>query len=397
MATKKQWDAGTRFRERETGDIVGMLYKIRDKNKNPILPCCTNDWSHADDLKALAGGAGRYLAFIHVDGNGVGKRKPEPDAAPLGSKETREMAFNRWLKSEAETEVFFYSMRSSVRAALTESLAKTFGQLAPDTFDGTVPYQLLMAGGDDLLLITRAEYALPWLVAYAEALDVKLLSDGRPLDVGAGVIISRPSFPFHSLHALAEELAASAKRLARDENGKGKGCSVADWMILSESASPGVEAHRRQHGLVRYSVGASKETLVLSGRPYFILPQSSKETAALPSAPPTSLSELLDAAKIIRQDSDQVARSQRKAMPQAVRQGRRAAINAIIDLPPSMRKLLDELRVCQKSDPWEPNKNDTSPEENFLMTRLLDLLEICEIPDLGSQHDEADSSGGKAA
>ena len=39
------------------------------------------------------------------------------------------------------------------------------------------------------------------------------LADGKRLHLGIGVAIVKKTFPFHRSHALAEQLAASAKRL----------------------------------------------------------------------------------------------------------------------------------------------------------------------------------------
>jgi hypothetical protein len=380
---KKQWDAGTRFGKNDTNDIVGLLQRACQNDGTPVLPCRAAEWKDAEDLEELAGGPGRYLAVVHVDGNRVGSRKPDPDRQRRADGETGDDAFRRWLASEAKIEAFFYSMRSNVRAALAQALHATFGGLSAR--DASVrPYQLLMVGGDDVLLLTQAEYALQFVAHYAQALsdDRRKLSDGATLDIGAGVVIAQASFPFHTMHALAEELANSAKRLARGNDNANR--SVVDWMIVTQSAALDVAAHRRLHDIVSYRVDDVSERLVLSARPYFV-----RQPCPLAGASPESLSSLqalLDASDALRKQSDAVARSQRKALPERIGLGRRSAIAAFAGLPEAMRTLISAQGGYKDCNPWTEvaaTSIDGKITEKTYLTRLLDLLEVAEIPDLG--------------
>lgn len=379
---KKQWDAGTRFGKNSTNDIVGLLQRCQTDGTS-VLPCRGAEWKDAEDLEQLAGGPGRYLAVVHVDGNRVGNRKPHPDPRPLGEGETADDAFHRWLASEAKIEAFFHSMRSNVRTALAEALHATFRDLSAE--HGSVrPYQLLMVGGDDVLLLMQAEHALPFVAHYAQALsdERRKLSDGATLDIGAGVVIAQASFPFHAMHALAEELASSAKRLARGEDNTNR--SVVDWMIVTQSAALDVAAHRGLHDIVSYRIDDVSERLVLSARPYFVLPPYAEAGADPESL--SSLQALLAASDLLREQSDSVARSQRKALPESIKLGRRSAMAAFADLPEAMRALISEHGSYQDCNPWTEvaaTTNDGGVTEKTYLTRLLDLLEVTEIPSLG--------------
>lgn len=375
---EQQWNAGTRFREGRTHDVVGLLQKLQR------LPCRGNGWRDAEDLTQLAGGKGRYLALVHIDGNGVGKRTPQQGG---GKDQPPSQTFQDWLNHEATVEAFFASMRQQVRLALVETLTATFATAAP----GITPYQLLMLGGDDLLLVCQAEFALPFVVHYAQALRAKPLSDRDALDIGAGVAISQPSFPFHALHALAEELASSAKRLSRGCTGH----SVVDWMVVTNASVPDLQVHRRQHDHRRYKLtqDGPVEQLIVNARPYFVLadPQR-KHPADLHSLQSShSLQSLLAAADALRaartgQGGD-VARSQLKQLPASLRAGRRAGARAFSVLPTAIRTVLKAHDITQA---W------SLLGDNSWLSALADLVEVSEIADLGRRVRTAASAGGAA-
>jgi len=365
---KGQWDAGTRFRNGGTFDIVGLLQKVKKSDGTHVLPCRGQGWADAEDLTELAGGKGRYLALVHVDGNGVGKRTPQTQRSTGNAT----LTLQSWLDQEAKVEAFFASMRQSVRQALAEALAETF---EPDgATPGISPYQLLMLGGDDLLLACRAEFALPFVANYALALANKPLSDKRPLDIGAGVAIAQPTFPFHALHALAEELAASAKRLSRACEGN----SVVDWMVVTNASVTQPAEHRRRHDWLRYRLHADGpiEQLAVNARPYFVL--TGPERTHSHGKP--SLQALIAAAKDLREtrvtEGGDAARSQLKQLPGSLRAGRRAGEQAFSVLP-------DAIRSCLKSHGMIQAWTASSDAADSWFTCLSDLVELSEIADLG--------------
>lgn len=370
---KQQWLAGKRFARGRTNDVVGLLQRAVDGDGKSLLPCRTpGEWALPKDLEQLAGGAGCYLALVHLDGNRVGLRKPPVDDTPLIAGETEDDAFGRWLASEARIETFFHTMRAQVRRALVVALTEVFADLQPPKGGMAVmPYQLLMVGGDDVLLLMGAEHALPFVVAYGKALTSS--AGAEALDFGAGVAIAPPTFRFHALHELADELVSSAKRLSRAVGNQGR--SVVDWSVVTSASATGLAAHRRTHDLVRYRVGKVVETLITNGRPYFVLPKN----GATPRGETPSLQELLATAEALRQDP--VARSQRKALPGAMRQGRYAAIDAIADLPNGMLETLREHRAVEADDPWICA--GCEPHNSLYLSHLPDILELAEIPDLG--------------
>ncbi len=286
---KMMEEQGKSFRDHPT-DLIALL------ERNRLIPCAEKP---PQDLGELVDDD--YLALIHADGNSIGQRYQD-------WKKKLAKDQDGGLEAEAHGERFYHSMRVSVRVALTEALNKVF-QNAPTR------YQLLMLGGDDLLLACAARYALPFAQAYAEALSHLKLCDGQPLSIGTGIIIAKKTFPFHRLHAMAETLADSAKQRYRADPSIG---SVVDWHVTSSSWVDDPIAERRADSL--------SANAVLSGKPYPILG-------------PCGLEILLkEAAKI--GDSADVARSQLRNLVEIMRQGPGLAELAWHELPGTMRPLL---------------------------------------------------------
>lgn len=275
-----------------------------------------------------------YLALIHADGNSIGQRYQD-----WRNQSTEQ---NRGLGVEAHGEHFYHSMRVAVRRALTAALNQVF-ENAPQR------YQLLMLGGDDLLLTCAASYALPFVCAYAKALESLPLCDGKPLSIGVGVAIAKQTFPFHRLHATAEALADSAKQRYRADLSLG---SVVDWHVTSSAWLVDPIAERQADSLAGNAV--------LSGKPYSVLGSHSLDT-------------LLSQTKCIGQ-SPNVARSQLRNLVEVMRQGPNLAELTWLELPEKMRNLLKDVLAA-----FGQNGLFRSLADSRQTSVLPDLVELYEI------------------
>lgn len=210
---------GAKFHQgREPRDIISLMRVLTPP------PRVLGAWGAAQLT------AGDYLALIHADGNGIGLRyKACQQAWSKGQEKPaiKEKEFD--VAREAQGEAFFHSTRLAVRRAIVDALDKTF----PDSY-AVCPYEVLMLGGDDLLLVCRADQALELARHYATELDKYSLADGKPLQVAIGVAIAQQSYPLHRLHELAEALAGSAKRSHRSL-GDAEKASVIDWQVVTQS------------------------------------------------------------------------------------------------------------------------------------------------------------------
>lgn len=288
------------------------------------------------ELKDLVGNG--YLALIHADGNGVG--------SGLGKD-----------KPDSECATFFHRNRVLLRRAVK----KAIDTHCPDT--GRAPLIPLMLGGDDLLLVTRAEIALPFVVTLCEELDaLQKESNGFKLTVGVGVVFAKHTIPIHRLHEVAEQLASSAKRRFRGFKDEEAKRSVVDWAVYSTAWVDDPEEVRRRDWLR----GSGNELRVLSQRPIDVL---GHELA--------SLQGLVEGVKKLKD----APRSQLRHLVEQLPRGRSLSELAFAELS---RPAKDALEAARLTEPWHR-------AGNAWITALLDLVEISEIDRLGRNSERADT------
>ncbi len=302
--------------------------------------------SRAQELKELVGSG--YLALVHADGNSVGSGAPKSDCGSDRAK-------------------FFHRNRVLLRRALKKSIDAH----GPD--QGRAPLIPLMLGGDDLLLVCRAEIALPFIVTLCKELDKFQRDDGDgfKLTLGVGVVFAKHTIPIHRLHEIAEQLAGSAKRRFRGftENG-GVGRSVIDWAVYSTTWVDDPMEVRRRDWL--RSEGDDKR--VLSQRPVDVLGEHLD-----------TLEGLVGAAKSLV--LVHAPRSQLRYLVDQLPRGRVLSELAFAELSKEAKEALKKAGV---KTTWQP----TSANGPWL-TELLDLVEISEIARLGrTSNDDREASNG---
>jgi hypothetical protein len=294
-------------------------------------------------FEELAGSG--YLALIHADGNGVGAAAGAVNAD--------------------EREWFYHRNRVTLRRALASAIN--------DVVDGaTVPLLPLMIGGDDMLVVARAEVAHRFVVRMCRHIKDLQAEDRRPfeLTLGIGVVVARPSIPIHRLHEVAERLASSAKRRYCATESAGPR-SVIDWAVYTSSWVDDPEELRRRDWIVRSRPGharddrgRSAETRVLSRRPLDVLGKGLD-----------SLEGLLAAGSKVKD----LPRAPLHYMMQQLVRGRHLSETALLACPPNV---LDKLRDAgiESETLWSPPPIST--------TSLLDLIEVVEIARMGRESSE---------
>lgn len=296
----------------------------------------------AQELRELVGSG--YLALIHADGNGVGSGAPKADTD----------------KGRADRAAFFHRNRVLLRRAVQ----KAIDAHCPDT--GRAPLTPLMLGGDDLLLVARAELGLPFVVTLCAELDaLQANSTGFKLTLGVGVVFAKHTIPIHRLHEVAEQLAASAKRRFRGLREGDAQRSVVDWAVFSTAWVDDPEEVRRRDWLR----GSGTDLRVLSQRPVDVLGEPRVD----------SLQGLVHGAQ-------QLARAPRSQLRYLVDQlplGRALSELAFAELPQEAKGPLAEAGVTES---WRRSANNGP-----WLTALLDLVEIAEIARLGRNTERTDA------
>ncbi len=327
LDVSRRHEAARRAEQGQASDLASLLAattKLRD------LP-------RPNTFQGLAGMG--YLALILADGNGVGSAAVVND-----------------LEQQAK---FFHRNRVLLRRALKEAIDAECVDMS------SAPLLPLMLGGDDLLIICRAETALPFVIKLCQTLAEIQDGDGSPfkLTLGVGVVFARPNIPVHRLHEVAEQLAASAKRRFRGFSTDGYR-SVVDWAVYTTSWVDNPEAVRRRDWLR----GAGPDARVLSQRPMDMLGNGLDCLQGLVCG----ASKLNDA-----------PRSQLRYLIDQLPRGRVLSDLAFAELSEKTKVALEAAGI---QNLWRGSTNINGP----WLTEVLDLVEIYEIGRLGRADQVAD-------
>lgn len=373
--------AGTEFYMGGEKDLISLL--------SEQFPGHDREFKKPNDLEDFSKPSGGYLALIQIDGNQIGRRL---------NRRKEHYKDQEPAHREARNEVFFHALRVAMREGLVSALRSTFDDV-PTKTPSVIPYQVLMLGGDDLLVLTRPEFALRFVKHLARALRDKkipfLQDQARPVSFAASVVIAKHNLPFYRLAEISDALLAGAKRLYRSQtllagNDLPPERSTVDWNIATASWLDNLDAYRKAQEFVEIEVDGIREQLALTSKPYFILPGPEGDD------PLDSLSGLLDAADALRfsmkrdpatREAPKLARSQLRELVNVLGEGHRWSQWKFDNIPDAGRAALE--KHAGMKNLWH-SLDDPDPDKRTqrFVTRFADLVEILEIPKLGKRDDD---------
>jgi len=210
-------------------------------------------------------GESSYIAVVHTDGNGMGKRvaaiaddhpKPEDNRPYI-------QAIRAFSKSvgKAAQEALNATYRQLIQCMDHEGKIGGVVQLRDDN-DGKkkIPLRPIVMGGDDVTLVCDGRLGLTLAEFYLRQVTAKPLADGKPLSARAGIAVVKSHFPFARAYALAEDLARSAKRYLNERKAPlydEQDLSAIDWHF----AVSGVVLDLKQIREREYTVEKGKLTM----------------------------------------------------------------------------------------------------------------------------------------
>lgn len=160
-------------------ELPSLGYKIPENTERP---------PDFNELRSIVGGKG-YFAVIYADGNGMGIIMEDQHS----------------LKSRKEkADLIDTAVYNALRAAVSQYLPVD-QQNSPSLF----PFDLLLVGGDDIIIVTPAEVALDIALAIARQFYEQT---GKQHTLSVGVVLAPVKYPFGLLHNLAEETLKYAKK-----------------------------------------------------------------------------------------------------------------------------------------------------------------------------------------
>jgi hypothetical protein len=324
---QRRHEAARRSEDGKAEDLASLLI-ARTKLK---------DLERPNDLDQLVGKG--YLALIHADGNAVGSRANS--------------------KTDLDKAKFFHRNRVLLRRALLQAIDRTVDEFIKKQSSNkkVAPLLPLMLGGDDILVISRAEEALPFVAKLCEELDQiqANVDEADRLTLGIGVVIAKATVPIFRLHEIAEQLAGSAKRRFRSLAATNLPArSVVDWAIYTTAwADDPTEIRRRD-----WICGNGNQYRILSQRPLDVL-----------GGGLSTLKGILEASEKL----NRAPRSQLRFLIDQLPKGQELSELAFEELSPAAH---DALKQAGVSAVWQT-------ASGTCFTELLDLVEIFEINKLG--------------
>ncbi len=208
-------------------------------------------------------GESSYIAVVHIDGNGMGKRVaaiadkyPTPEDNRLYIQSIR--AFSQSVNEIAQ-QALNATYRQLVRAIQAVDGEDKIGGVVPIR-NQKLPLRPIVMGGDDVTFVCDGRLGLTLTEFYLRHVTAQPLTDGKPLSVRAGIAVVKSHFPFARAYALAEELIGSAKRYLKERQSppyNEQGLSAIDWHFAVSGAVLELEQIRQRE----YTVKAGKLTM----------------------------------------------------------------------------------------------------------------------------------------
>lgn len=194
---RRKWDNNHRLQqELRGGTLTGFWEELAPLLKSPDVlrlarPETMDALARADGATTVKNNS---LALIYADGDGLGTLLRE--AATLRQIGDASIGVHR-------------AMLASVAKAIDGPLRPGLGQNGD-----TLPFDILLLGGDDLVLVTTAARAFPTAIALAKAFPEESTRQGIAprLTLSLAVVFAHPHHPFRYTLELADGCLSAAKR-----------------------------------------------------------------------------------------------------------------------------------------------------------------------------------------
>lgn len=209
------------------------------------------------DLNLIGEQKASYLAVVHADGNGMGKRKEKICERFASAQDNRKFIEALREFSEQVRVAGRNALRATLRRAMEWDTQKKI------LFDEKrVRFVPLVFGGDDVTFVCDGRIGLSLAAIYLQEFNQQHVN-GESLYACAGVSIVKNRYPFARAYDMAEQLCKNAKHAVRDLKEYGVSDALAlDWHFAVSGAVLNVNEIRKRE----YTVPDGK----LYVRPYFI-------------------------------------------------------------------------------------------------------------------------------
>ena len=217
------------------GDEAGDEEASREVKRMRIRPI-PRGFKEVFRFEDLANGDddANFIAVVHVDGNGFGKRVSDFYASRnnLGWDEFR----TEVRKFSEQIDDDFKDAYSRLAQEVADYLAEKEknGKNKDKTYRKFFPMRRIISSGDDVCFVTEGKIGVECAARYLQILSqMRNKEDGKGYSACAGVVLIHKKFPFYKAYELSERLCSNAKSFGAElsPDDQGKEISSIDWHI----------------------------------------------------------------------------------------------------------------------------------------------------------------------
>jgi len=187
------------------------------------------------DYMGRSEGDSSYVAVIHADGNGMGKRFQN-----FGSdKCNRDYIIAIRQLSHSVNQAGITALKNVVDILVKSiEIDKDRKRKVKEQFeikDNYLPFRPLVYGGDDVAFVCDGRLGLELATIYLEELEKQPIADAKPIKACAGICVVKTHYPFARAYQLSEELCRQAKCFVKEERKKSvkEDFSALDWHLAA--------------------------------------------------------------------------------------------------------------------------------------------------------------------
>lgn len=218
-----------------------LLKKIEEKN---AMPECIRGKGYLPTYQFGDLGGSRndsnFIAVVHIDGNGMGKRIEEFYNSLKNSNEDFDTLKKRLRNFsegiDADFKAAYVEMLEGVQQEIFDNnrLKKELSLKKNSKGEVYFPVRKVVTAGDDICFVTEGRIGIECAVKFIEALSSKVNNeDKQGYSACAGVAIVHQKYPFYKAYELSEMLCSNAKSFNATVHNEDNGQSVSsiDWHI----------------------------------------------------------------------------------------------------------------------------------------------------------------------
>jgi len=322
-----------RGQSKEELDIHKMIKKkFKENGRDIIFP---SEFSKIGESSKRDG----YMGFIIADANRMGEKI-------------------RGIQNQDKLRQFSEKVEKINKSCLVDAIWHAFENTTlKDKKDNLLPVNILILGGDDIMMVTTAETATKIALEYCENFQKYSKEDSstREISISAGVVIAKDTYPINSYVTLGEELLKIAKKKSREYRKEDKEVGTIDYKVVTAASSESIKISRYKKE--RYYKKDNNEFL-LTFKPYSL----------------EDMKKLIDFCTDFKKNN--FPRNKIKSLEKILRLGKDASILEFLTMKSRlskeqrelMDKFLEEFSMINHL-PWIKEKNEYK-------SNLLDLVEI---------------------